>query len=776
MTEEDIDTNFKVPVTRILEINPHPNPKVERLSIAKVFDYDVIIGKGSYEVNQPVIYCPIASIIPHYIEEILFPPDSKIKLEKSRIRAIRIQGFVSQGMLILPSVIIEGIEKGLTEDKYSIANTIIYGKVAAYLKRIIATPEKYLNEDLQELLGIKKYKPPETVMKVGLPGQPKERNKNGDSVYFRKYNGCTNIKWCPDLLQEGVSDIYITEKLHGCVRFDTTIQFVDGRKLTIKEIVDNNIEGEIWGVDEKTNSLIPSKIINWFNNGYSDNWYKVTFSNTRGPKGNHYRSIYVTPNHQFYLADKHCYISVTDLKIDDTVLSFRDDYQISYINKEILTGILLGDGSLNKNAITYGHKKDHAEYMKYIDESLGEISGNEQKSVLSGYGTIMLRGRTKAFNQIGDIFESWYLTEEKQIPESIILSPISLAFWYMDDGSLSHAEGQEDRVTFATCGFNDESINNLISAFEKINIIATPYKDTDNYNRIRLNADEAEKMFLYIAPYIPKCMQYKLPERYRNMNCIHFPSLTGKFKPKLIEQRILSVEPYTNHQNSYNVKYDLETESHNYIANNVVVHNSSWRAYNGPTEVRSFWQRIKKFFGLLPKYTFYYGSNNVQLHNKPSTHKGFYKENHYLEMVNKYDIRNKLLPNEMVFAELIGGGNSIQKNYNYGLKDDEKRIVVFDLMYQDGKTPRWATLAELKAFCVRTGLEMVPILYEGKWNRKLAESFVSGVSVYSKEQKVREGIVIKSIDSDDPATKVKLKWINPEYLLKEASGETTDTQ
>lgn len=417
MSNQEIDTNFKVPLTTIREIKPFPNVKVERLLLSKVFDFEVVIGKFSgYNVGDPVIYCPIASVLPHYIEEILFPPDSKIKLEKSRIRAIRIQGFVSQGMIIRPSELINGIRERIKLNHYSEENANIYNTRANQLEAMICYPSKWLGKDLQDLLGIKKYEPPQRFMKVGEPGAKKERNKKGESHLFRSYNGCTNIKWCPDLLQEGVSDIYISEKLHG----------------------------------------------------------------------------------------------------------------------------------------------------------------------------------------------------------------------------------------------------------------------------------------------------------------------------------------------------------------------SSWRVALLPTETHSIWQRIKKFFGLLPKYTFCYGSNNVQLHTKPKNHKGFYDQNYYLEMVEKYDIRSKLLPNEMVFAELIGGGNCIQKNYNYGLKENERRIVVFDLMYQDGKNPRWATFLELVSFCQRTGLEMVPVLYRGKWDRKLAESLVSGVSVYSAEQPVREGIVIKNEFVASPNEKIKLKWINPQYLLKEADGSTSD--
>ena len=81
------DPNFKVNLTTIREINPHPNPDVHTLCLAKVYDFDVIISKKSeYKVGDKVVYFPINSILPADIENFLFPPDSKIKLEKARVK------------------------------------------------------------------------------------------------------------------------------------------------------------------------------------------------------------------------------------------------------------------------------------------------------------------------------------------------------------------------------------------------------------------------------------------------------------------------------------------------------------------------------------------------------------------------------------------------------------------------------------------------------------------------------------------------------------------
>src|SRR5574338_661405 len=92
------ETTFKVPYTTILEIMPHAN--ADRLELARVYGFQVVVQKDKYKVGDKVVYCPIDAILPQNLEDNLFPPDSKIKLNNHRVRQIRIRKLASQGMLI----------------------------------------------------------------------------------------------------------------------------------------------------------------------------------------------------------------------------------------------------------------------------------------------------------------------------------------------------------------------------------------------------------------------------------------------------------------------------------------------------------------------------------------------------------------------------------------------------------------------------------------------------------------------------------------------------
>ena len=173
------ESNFRVPVTKILEIGPHSN--ADKLEFCRVFDFSVITQKQKYQVGSTVIYIPVDSILPTELESKIFGPDSKIKLNKSRVRQIRIRGLASQGMLVDPAIL--GLSN-LTE-----------------------------GDDLAEKLGITKYEP-QPEFSSNLPKVKKEHNRYYENPYFHQYGGLQNIKWYPDMFIEGQEVVY-QEKIHG---------------------------------------------------------------------------------------------------------------------------------------------------------------------------------------------------------------------------------------------------------------------------------------------------------------------------------------------------------------------------------------------------------------------------------------------------------------------------------------------------------------------------------------------------------------------------------
>lgn len=175
-------TTYKVPYTSILDIQPHNN--AERLEVATVYGFQVIVSKGRYKVGDKAVYIPIDSILPENLEKIIFPEDSKIKLNNHRVRQIKIRGLASQGMLINPDEIASLVNPKYFKDE----------------------------QDLKLILNVTKYEPP--VKHIGVPGPKGQRNKKNENPLFHKYNGLDNIKWFPNKFTEQ-TEVVIQEKLHG---------------------------------------------------------------------------------------------------------------------------------------------------------------------------------------------------------------------------------------------------------------------------------------------------------------------------------------------------------------------------------------------------------------------------------------------------------------------------------------------------------------------------------------------------------------------------------
>src|SRR5205814_2128682 len=66
------------------------------------YDFQIITQKDKFQVGDSVIYIPIDSILSEEVEKVIFPEGSKVVLNKSRVRQIRLRGLTSQGMVINP--------------------------------------------------------------------------------------------------------------------------------------------------------------------------------------------------------------------------------------------------------------------------------------------------------------------------------------------------------------------------------------------------------------------------------------------------------------------------------------------------------------------------------------------------------------------------------------------------------------------------------------------------------------------------------------------------
>ena len=112
---------------------------------------------------------------------------------------------------------------------------------------------------------------------------------------------------------------------------------------------------------------------------------------------------------------------------------------------------------------------------------------------------------TRSLPELTSIYMKFYSNKVKKVPKDIILKPVTLAVWYMDDGSKSYKS-----CYFNTQEFDLESQNNLIKALARLKIGAKLNKDKQ-YFRIRVLTSSAPRLINMIRPYVIESMRYKFP-------------------------------------------------------------------------------------------------------------------------------------------------------------------------------------------------------------------------------------------------------------------------
>ncbi len=187
-------SSLKVEVVKIDSILPHPN--ADRLEIAQIAGWTCVVQKGMHKAGDAVIYIPVDSVLPATVESYLFPPDSKVTLDKHRIKTIKLRGAISQGLII-----------SLDDYDYLIAHD---PRPNSY--HSIVSSRLVYGDDVAIELGITKYEPPEKAQPAALRGNmvsPKKGNP-----LFHKYTDIENFKHYNTLFEDGEL-VYVTEKLHG---------------------------------------------------------------------------------------------------------------------------------------------------------------------------------------------------------------------------------------------------------------------------------------------------------------------------------------------------------------------------------------------------------------------------------------------------------------------------------------------------------------------------------------------------------------------------------
>ena len=198
--------------------------------------------------------------------------------------------------------------------------------------------------------------------------------------------------------------------------------------------------------------------------------------------------------------------------------------------QEIILGSLLGDGSLAvhpryKNArFQFRHSIKQKEYFMWKAHELQEICGEKcvwrqgSRAAKDGWGAIKLRFGSKALPELSVIHSITHKGNRKTVKRKWLnkLTPLSLAIWWCDDGSLV---SNTRHGTICTDGFSKEEVEILKQYLHVVWNIETKISQTSrgHYRLVIRSREELKKLLRTILPHIPvESMLYKTTLLYRN--------------------------------------------------------------------------------------------------------------------------------------------------------------------------------------------------------------------------------------------------------------------
>ena len=523
---------------------------------------------------------------------------------------------------------------------------------------------------------------------------------------------------CENILDEVV---VVESKVDGCLEYKNRVLLEDGSSLAIGYIVQNKLKYNVASYNVFTRQIEYKPILNWYINEKSKEWIILRIRMGYRQRGDRVKNIMCTPNHQFYNGTS--YVDAIDLKAGDKVCEFHES--MSYEQQQLIYGSLLGDGWLSHtNDKNKGHKffaflhsEKQTEYVKFKRKILSNLFANEN-SYISGYGSKTFRVNSICSPFISNIYTICYPNDTKSITNSWLenLGIMGIAFWYMDDGHTDFSEFQNSRAHIATNGFSFEEVNILSKFLEYRGYKNSVLKDRVGY-RIDINTNSSEKLFSDISPFIPNCMKYKVPSKYRNIPCIieYIPINNTNELNKLEITEIKTIKSKKG-SNRYNIEVK---DNNNFFINKILVHNSNFRARYIDNEER-----------------FIHGSRNNIL--PPDTNTNSWKAiKSYNKSVESY--KNNILSDVIYYSESMS-------KHTLEYPDSIPDTIGYDIL--DLNTLKFYPWRKAKEAFEAIGIPFIHVHFEKHGKDITIEELNELIkqSPYREQGKPDEGIVIKCYD------------------------------
>ena len=203
--------------------------------------------------------------------------------------------------------------------------------------------------------------------------------------------------------------------------------------------------------------------------------------------------------------------------------SYKETLKLSDLQKEVLIGVLLGDGHLEtqNGGRTYRLKIEHSslqkEYVDWLYQVFKEwitTPPRERTQIVLGVSYNKYGFSTLSHGAFRFYAQQFYQNKKKVLPKAIHkwLSPIAMAVWYMDDGSIK--SNRHRALIINTQSFSIPDLKRLIIIFKdrygiEMKLRKQSRKSIEIYQLIT-TSNTVAKFVDIIREHILPSMQYKL--------------------------------------------------------------------------------------------------------------------------------------------------------------------------------------------------------------------------------------------------------------------------
>jgi recombination protein RecA len=366
--------------------------------------------------------------------------------------------------------------------------------------------------------------------------------------------------------------------MYGCFHYDARVVLADGTTEMIGKIVNQKLPVEVLSFDAATGAVVPKRVVNWFDNGKTEEFLNITVA--KPIKGGRV-ALACTANH--LVRTPSGWVEAGKLKVGDRVLEALPHY-LSDFQWSALRGTLMGDGALSPTRsgfaarFRYSHGGAQAEYADWKASLFANV-GSSRHARPDGVVTYDFQ----PLPELADLRQSVYLEGKKYLDDDYFksLTPLSLALWYMDDahfavrskGVQQRTEGLSGRATICVQAMEEGTRDRLVSYLADtwgIHVALRAGGARKQATLIFTNAETAKFQAL-IAPFVHPSMEYKLLPRFRGQFAVEPEFVPMNYQLVAMPVTDVRVKPKSRSMH----RFDIEVEdSHNYLVNGVVVHNS----------------------------------------------------------------------------------------------------------------------------------------------------------------------------------------------------------